>query len=139
MNRSRWIQLPDGPRILYQDFSDFGRDMTTLRAEVEEVDREIRSQSLDSVLALADMTGTVPTSEVVWLFKHSASATRGYVRRQAVIGLTGGQWVLAQAVARFSGETLHLFDSPELAIAWLAGEVADGGVALTAERPRASA
>ena len=139
MNRSIWTLLPDGTRILYQDFRDFGRNVAALRAEVEAVDREICSQPADSVLALADLTGTVTSVEVVWLFKHSAAATRGYVRKQAVVGLTGVQSVLAQAVARFSGETLHLFDTPELATAWLASDKADGGLALPGERPRASA
>ena len=139
MTKSRWIQLPDGPRILYCDFSGFGRDVAALRAEVEAVDREMCSQPLDSVLAVADLTGTVTSIEVVWLFRHSAAATRGYVRKQAVVGLTGVQWVLAQGVARFAGETFHLFDTLELATAWLAGDTADAGVALAGERRKASA
>lgn len=122
MMKSRWIRLPDGTRILHQDFSGFGRDVAALKAEVEAVDREICRQPPDSVLAIADMTGTATPIEVVWLFKHSAAATRGFVGKQAVVGLCGVQQVLAQAVARFSGEPIHVFDTQELATAWLVGE-----------------
>lgn len=139
MMKSRWLQLPDGTRILHQDFSGFGRDVAALRAEVEAADREICSQPPDSVLALADMTGTATPIEVVWLFKHSAAATKEYVRKQAVVGLTGVQRVLVEAVARFSGEPMHVFDTPELAIAWLTGDEADGGLAVVEERPKATA
>jgi hypothetical protein len=139
MTRSRWERLPDGTRILYQDFRDFGRDVAALRAEVEAVDREICSQPPNSVLALADMTGTATPIEVVWLFKHSAAATRGYLRKQAVVGLTGVQRVLVQAVARFSGEPMHVFDTRELATAWLGGEGSDDNRPVTGQRPSRSA
>ncbi len=83
--------------------------------------------------------GTATPIEVVWLFKHSAAATRGYVRKQAVVGLNGVQRVLVDAVARFSGEPMHVFDTPELAKVWLTGDEVDGGLALAEERPKATA
>lgn len=119
--KSKWTNYK-GSRILYSDFSGFGRDVNALRVEVDAVDAEILREPKDSVLALADLRGTVTGSDVVDLFKQSAKRTNGYVRKQAVIGVTGVQRILASAVARFSGQSLHLFDTVDEANEWLAGD-----------------
>lgn len=124
--KSRWMHQ-DGRRILYGDFSGFGRDVDALRAEVEAADRLICSEPHGSVLAIADLNGTVTSSEVVNLFKHSAALTRPYVHAQAVIGLNGLQKFLAQMVARVSGQGMRLFDSADDAAAWLTGKAPSAG------------
>lgn len=113
--------------MLYGDFSGFKRDIDGLRAEVRAADEEIVRRPAESVLAIADLTDTVTSREVVDLFKASATATKGYVRKQAVVGVTGIQKILAQAVAFFSGQSMHLFDSVDKAKDWLAGAQADEG------------
>lgn len=123
--KSKWT-THKGRRILYCDFANFGRDSAALSREIDEVDAEILKQPKGSVLALADMRGTVTGSDVVDIFKKSAARTNGYVKRQAVIGVTGIQRILASAVARFSGQSLHLFDTVEQANEWLAEEKGAG-------------
>ncbi|HEY0142158.1 MAG TPA: hypothetical protein VGF48_14765 [Thermoanaerobaculia bacterium] len=123
--KSKWTNH-NGRRIFYTDFSGFGRDTAALRTEVDDVDAEILRQPKDSVLALADLRGTVTGTEVVDLFKKSAKRTNGYVRKQAVVGITGVQRILASAVARFSGQSLHLFDTIEEANEWLAADKSPG-------------
>lgn len=123
--KSKWI-THNGRRILYSDFSGFGRNTTALQAEVDAVDGEILREPKGSVLALADLRGTVTGTEVVDLFKKSAKRTNGYVRKQAVVGITGVQRILASAVARFSGQSLHLFDTVEEANEWLASDKGRG-------------
>jgi hypothetical protein len=117
--KSRWITYR-GVEILYCDFSGFGEDIESLRAEVKAVDAVIFRRGKDSVLALADLAGTVTGDAVVELFKNSAASTKGYVRKQAVIGLSGLQKWLARTVALFSGQSMHIFDSAEQAKEWLA-------------------
>lgn len=126
--KSRWM-VHKGIEILYGDFSGFGRDVDALRAEVKEVDAEMFRRPPGSVLTLADLNGTATPAEVVDLFKASAAATRKHVARQAVVGLTGVQKMLAQSVAFFSGQSMHIFDSVDKALDWLAAGVAetDGG------------
>ncbi|HEX7151693.1 MAG TPA: hypothetical protein VF618_09415 [Thermoanaerobaculia bacterium] len=125
--KSGW-QVHRGKRFLYCDFSNFGRDVAGLKAEVEAADAEIVKQPKDTVLALADLRGTVTSSEVVDLFKHSAVRTKGYVKKQAVVGISGIQKVLAQAVAWFSRQALVLFDNADDAKDWLADAKQGGQV-----------
>ena len=117
-----------GKRILYCDFSNFGKDVAALSDEIDHADDLILAERAGTVHLLADLRGTVTSSAVVDLFKKSAAKTRGYVKKQAVVGLHGFQRVLVQAVAWFSRETFVLFDSPEEALSWLAREDAEGGV-----------
>lgn len=131
--KSKWI-VHKGVEMLYGDFAGFQRDVEGLRAEVVASDREILRKPVGTVLAIADLTGTVTSREVVDLFKSSATATRNHIRKQAVVGITGIQKILAQAVALFSGQSMHLFDTVDKAKDWLAGTAVDAGEAISAER-----
>lgn len=116
--KSNWI-THGGRRILYCDFTNFGRDAKALKVEVDAADDAIVKERKDSVFAIADLRGTTTSSEVVDMFKQSAKRTNGYVHKQAVVGVTGIQKILASAVARFSGQSFHLFDTVEEAKEWL--------------------
>jgi hypothetical protein len=130
--KSRWI-VHKGVVILYGDFSGFQKDVKGLRAEVDAADAEILRKPKGSVLAIADLTGTVTTGEVVELFKASATKTKDFIRKQAVVGVTGIQKVLARAVAFFSGQSMHLFDSVDQAKDWLAGAGEEEGEEISAD------
>src|SRR5687768_2179980 len=130
--RSHWI-VHHGVEILYCDFSNLKRDVDALKAEVNAVDAEIVKKPRGSVRAIADLTGTVTSTEVVQIFKGSATATKDFILKQAVVGVTGMQKILAQGVAFFSGQSMHLFDSTEKAKDWLAGGAADGGERISAQ------
>jgi hypothetical protein len=106
--KSRWM-VWKGKRYLYQDFTNFERDVVGLRKEVDDADELILREPKGSVLAIADLSGTVTSTQVVDLFKESATRTNGWVAKQAVVGIGGVQKVLAQIVARFSKQPLHLF------------------------------
>jgi hypothetical protein len=108
-----------GQEFMYSNFAGFGRDVDALRAEVTAADDEICSRPKDSVLVLVDVRGTTTSTEAVDVFRQSAARTKGWVIRQAIIGVTGIQKILARAVARFSGEELVLFDDLEEAKDWL--------------------
>lgn len=127
--KSQW-QTHKGTRFLYCHFSDFGSDVVALGKEVDEADAAILREPKDSVLLLADLRGTTTSSAVVDLFKKSSARTKGYVKRQAIVGLTGIQKMLAQAVAWFSRETFVLFNTPDEAREWLTSNKGDGGVVI---------
>ena len=124
--KSEWM-THKGKRLIYCDFTNFGLDVNGLRAEVEAVDKAMCREPEHSVLAVADLRGTVTTKQVVQLFKESATRTNKYVRKQAVVGVTGIRKILAQAVARFSGQSMALFDTVEEAKEWLACDDKKGG------------
>src|SRR5688572_18807961 len=127
MMKSNW-ETRAGKRILYCKFGDFEKDVTGLSAEIDAVDELILREPPDSVLLLVDLRGTVTSSAVVELFKKSSAKTKGYVRKQAIIGISGIQKMLAQAVAWFSRETFVLFDTPEAAREWLVHDKSGTGV-----------
>lgn len=112
-----------GLRLYYADYSGFGRDLDALRAEVDAFDAIVEQQQ--NALVLVDIRDTVTSSEVVSLMKESTARTKGHVARTAVVGVSGIQRVLAQAVARFAGEPLVLFKDVDAAKEWLAGAGAE--------------
>jgi hypothetical protein len=119
--KSEW-QTWKGTRFLYCDFSNFGLEFEALRTEVLAADEEILRAPNGNVLAIADLRNTVTSGKVVDLFKESATRTKGHVEKQAVVGVTGIRKILAQAVAKFSGETFVLFATVEEAKDWLASQ-----------------
>ena len=124
--KSRWTTWK-GSRVMYCDFSNFKSDVAALREEVEAVDREITREPKESVLLLIDMRNTVASGQAVDLFKESAKLTTPYVRKQAVIGVSGFKRFLADVVARFSGQGMRLFDSEAEAMDWVVGARHDAG------------
>ncbi len=127
--KSKWVTWR-GRRVLYQEFSGFGMDAAALRREVDLVDAEIVKQPPGSILALADLNGTVTSSAVVELFKQSAAVTKPFIAKQAIIGIGGVQKFLAQMVARASGQAFRLFSSKEEAMDWLTGGASAAGEAI---------
>jgi hypothetical protein len=125
--KSSW-ETRAGKRILYCKFSDFEKDVAALSAEIDAVDEVILREPPDSVLLLVDLRHTVTSSAVVDLFKKSSAKTKGYVRKQAIIGISGIQKMLAQAVAWFSRETFVIFDTPDEARDWLVHDKSGAGV-----------
>lgn len=130
--RSQW-QTHKGRRFLLCAFDHFGTDIASLSKEIDDVDAEILRQPLDSVLLLVDLHGTTTSAKVVDLFKSSSLRTKGYIRKQGLVGIHGIQKMLAQAVAWFSRETFVIFDDVAAARDWLVDDSAAGGVVVKGE------
>ena len=127
--KSKWTTWK-GHRVIYCDFARFKSDVEALRAEIEAADREICKEPPASALLLVDLTDTVASGPAVALFKESAKLTTPYVKKQAVIGVSGFKRFLADAVARFSGQGMRLFDNESEAMDWLVGVKANVGHAV---------
>lgn len=120
-----------GTKYFVADYSNYGRDVEALRAEVDAADEVIEQQT--DALVLVDLRNTVTSSAVVSMMKASATRTHGHVLKHAVIGVKGIQRILAAAVARFSREPLMLFDRIEDARDWLVGVDVKTGVQVDAD------
>lgn len=129
--KSVWTQH-HGTRVLYCDLRDFGRDVGGLQAEVTAFEELLQREPLQSVLLLMDVRGTTASIEALDVVKRSAKRKRPYVLREAVVGVTGIQKILAQSVARFGAYSFQLFDSVDAALDWLT----ERGPAGTAIEPR---
>jgi hypothetical protein len=117
--KSRWT-THKGERIFFVDLSSLGRHPDAFREELTEVEAVARQQPENSVLALTDVRDTVLSSEVMDFAKASAARMAKYVRKDAIVGVSGIRRVLLDAVSRFSGRQFATFDDVEAAKDWLA-------------------
>ena len=63
------------------------------------------------------------------MFKESSQITTPYIRRHALIGVSGIKRYLADKVAQLAGKPMRLFETEEEALDWLTrGEPATSGV-----------
>jgi hypothetical protein len=106
--------------MIYCEYGGFGNDLEGLAAEVNAVDEWICSQPLNSVLSVANVAGSYPTPAALVMMEKSTTRTRPYIRKQAILGLTGERSVLARIVTYISGLDMDLFDDLERAKDWLA-------------------
>jgi hypothetical protein len=104
------------------DFSSFGRDLASLKAEVNATTEIAKQQPERSILGITDMRGTTVSSEAAELFKNSGAIIQKYFRKQALVGMSGGfRAAIFQAVSRVIGAEGKLFDDIEQAKDWLVG------------------
>ena len=126
MLKSRWITW-HGVGVLHLDYANFKHDVDALRAEVREADMEIQREPEGTVLVLIDLRDTVASGAVVSLFKESAKLTDPYIRRHALIGVSGMKRFLADQVAKLARRPMRLFDTEEEALNWLTKDGALSG------------
>ena len=118
MMKSRWIRWNE-TAVLHLDYANFKQDIEGLRAEVLEADAEILREPKGTVLVLIDLRDTVASAAVVSMFKESSAITTPYIRRHALIGVTGMKRYLADKVARLAGRPMRLFVTEKEALDWL--------------------
>ena len=106
-----------GKRVLFVNYSHC--DVALLKAVVQECKRVVATQPPNSVRTLNDVAGTMFDHESVTLLKSLTKSNAPYVRRAAVIGLTGLQRLIHEAVQAFSSRNLPLFPTRRQALDWL--------------------
>jgi len=116
--KSGWKEYK-GKRYFFSDYSGFGMDFQSLKTEVNAVDELIMQEPEDSVINLIDFRNTVGSVEAVDLFKQNASRTRKYIRKNAILGISGLRKILLDAVTRLTGQVAQTFEDEEKAKDWL--------------------
>ena len=106
-----------GRRVLFINYSHC--DVAMLKAVAEEGHRAIAREAPNSVLTLNDVTGTTFDKESVAVLQAKVAANAPYVRRAAVIGISGLQRLIYEGVQAFTKRRLHLFESRQEALDWL--------------------
>jgi hypothetical protein len=109
-----------GQRVLFVNYAEC--DIPMLKAVAEEMHRVISKEPPNSVLTLNDVTGTGFDTESVAVLKSRVAANAPYVRRAAVIGITGLQRLIYEAIQRFSQRSIPRFNTKEQALDWLIKE-----------------
>ena len=106
-----------GKRVLFVNYSHC--DIPMLKAVAAEGNRVICREALNSVLTLNDVTGTGFDKESVAVLQSKVAANAPYVRRAAVIGISGLQRLIYEGIQAFSKRSLPLFSSRQEALDWL--------------------
>lgn len=108
-----------GHLILYSDYSGLDTDTQALAREVAASEKLSYSRPDGSILNLVNVTGSVGTPEGVEILKKSAADTKHKTRRIAVLGVTGLKQLMAEGIARITGQTIRYFDTEGEALEWL--------------------
>lgn len=120
--KSKWVQKQD-QRILFIDLSNFRSNHRGFEEELNQtvstIGQEMYQQPLHSVLVLVDLTNTGMTSETNHLLSERINDTKKYVRKTAVVGMTGIRGIFLDYFARIAGSETVGFDNVEAAEKWL--------------------
>jgi hypothetical protein len=114
--RVRFIEHA-GRRVLFINYSHC--DVNMLKAVAEEGRRVISLERPNSVLTLNDVTGTTFDKESVAVLQAKVAANAPFVRRAAVIGISGLQRLIYEGVQAFSRRRIPHFESRRQALDWL--------------------
>ncbi len=106
-----------GKRVLFLDYSH--RDAAGLNTLSEEGHRVISREAPNSLLTLTDVTATSFDQQSVELLKARVAANAPYVRRAAVVGLSGLQRLIYEAVKLFTKRSIRAFSTRQEALDWL--------------------
>ena len=117
--RVRFIEHA-GKRVLFINYSHC--TVAMLKAVAEEGHRVIAREQPNSVLTLNDVTGTTFDKESVAVLQAKVAANAPYVKRAAVIGISGLQRLIYEGVQAFSKRRIPHFDAREEALSWLIRE-----------------
>jgi hypothetical protein len=114
--KSHWM-THNGKNIFFADYSHMTID--DLKAEIAQVEPLLCSQPKNSVLCLADVTGSYASPDAVKITKELTAKTNYHVHKRAVIGVVGVQKALLKAITQFSEHETASFGSIESALEWL--------------------
>ena len=116
--RSDWIEHK-GKKILYQDFSGNFYNSAAVKTELEEVQKIVMAEPINSVRVLSDFRDTNVGTDLLTAMNTASAATKAHVNRTAVLGVTGMKRKLADLLTAVTGQPLKYFDNLETAKDWL--------------------
>jgi hypothetical protein len=100
--KSKWIEHK-GKRIFYVDCTGFGSDSDALRAEAQAIIALVTQQPENSVRALSNTDDTIGTPENLNILKGIVTRTTRFVRKRAVVGISGVRKALLDLINRAAG------------------------------------
>lgn len=102
------------------DFSNLKSEQE-IKEIIEKGKTFIRSQSMASVLTLTNISNMHFNNQIKELFTIFVKDNKSYVKAGAVIGISGLQGIVYNAVMKLSGRNLKSMRSVDEAKDWLAG------------------
>ena len=116
MERVSFIQHK-GKKILYIDASNV--NIEEALAVIAKARETIRSQPEKSVFILTNLTNARFDDKVTAAMKEYVAGNKPYVAKSAVVGVTGLKQILYNAIMKFSGRKVVMFNTQDQAKEWL--------------------
>jgi len=117
--KSHWMEYK-GKRIFIADYSGFGDDVVSLRAEIEEAIGTLEKEPEGSALVIANVEGTSGTVANANTLKELLPRSAHVARKRAVIGVTGLKRFFLATFAAIAGRaSANPFDTMEQALEWI--------------------
>ncbi len=117
-----WIEF-EGKQIFYVNLAGFKTDENALETELDQTIGNIgigwANTPLGTALVLVDLRETNISRKVQRRIMDRIAETRKYIRKTAVVGLSGIRRVFLDLFARSSTVETVGFDDPEAAKRWL--------------------
>lgn len=119
--KSKWIEH-NGKKIFYQDYSNFFFNEQAVKQELAEVRAIVMAEPEKSILVLSNMSNTEVTMNLMPILNEASKVTMPYVRKTAVLGVSGIKRTLGDLLSKITGQELMYFTNENEAKAWLTKE-----------------
>ena len=109
-----------GKNILCLDIADLKtQDKPEFHTRIESAKKKIQLQPQKSMLVITNVTNIRFDSEMANSMREYASHNTPYVKASALVGVSGLQKIIVQAVKKFTGRDFYFADTMEEAKEWL--------------------
>lgn len=119
--KSRWVEH-NNKKILKQDFANLFFNIQAVKNELAGVQEIVLSQPENSVLILSDFTNTEISGDLMSALNQASKNTKPYVKKTAVLGVTGIKRTFGDLLSRITGQPLVYFSNENEALDWLAAD-----------------
>jgi hypothetical protein len=116
--KSRWIEH-NGKKILYQDFANLFFNIEAVKNELSEVQDIVLNEPENSLLIISDFTNTEISGDLMSILNQASKTTKPYIRKTAVLGVSGIKRTFGDLLSRITGQPLVYFTNEKDALEWL--------------------
>ena len=117
--KSHWV-FHKGKRVFITDFSNYGTNAKALREECDAVKAALANEPAKSVCTIVNIDGTFVNEGILQAVRETIPITNQYIRRRAIIGLSGFRRHFIFLVTKFVGDVNYSpFDSLNEALDWI--------------------
>jgi hypothetical protein len=116
--KSRWIEH-NGKKILYQDFANLFFNIEAVKNELSEVQDIVLNEPENSLLIISDFTNTEISGDLMSILNQASKTTKPYIRKTAVLGVSGIKRTFGDLLSRITGQPLVYFTNETDALEWL--------------------
>jgi hypothetical protein len=117
--KSNWT-MHQSKRVFISDLSNYGSDTTAIHEECEAIKSILLGEQPKSVRAIVNVDGTFVNDDILKEFREIIPVTNKYVKRRAIIGLSGFRKNFLFLFTKITGNAnFSHFDTVNEALDWV--------------------